>query len=867
MEAATAMSIVAPCLLRATIRDYATPASKAGQDGGAIARYVLRIVGGAGPGQEVDLPGSLEIGRDPRAAIPLVDDRLVSSRHARVSPQEDGVAVEDLGSRNGTFVNGIRIAEPTVVRAGGEIVLGDTTFEVVEVPAPEYLLSVAEPGAPPREILLAEPLEAGRDPDAGIVLGRDQLVSRLHARLSPVVGGVAVDDLGSRNGTFVNGVRIEGPTLVSVGGEIRIGETALAVQAAPTPELVLDVIGGQGGRRSVELAGPLEIGRDPAAGLALVHDNLVSRAHARLTPEGEGVRLEDLGSRNGTYLNGAVVQGPTRALPGDRIVVGATVLALHRQRGVLPGMTAVRTAIRPVPGNLTVAGEEQEAIEPVEADPVPGTGAARRQLITFIVCATALFMAVLDNLIVLFALPSIQADLGATVEELEWTVNAFTLAFAVFLLPAATFGDRFGRRRIFTSGIVLFTAASVACALAPSIEAFLVSRAVQGFGAAMIMPLSLTILSDAFPAEKRGLVLGAWSGIAGLAVSLGPVVGGALVTGVSWEWIFWLNAPIGAVLAPLCFLRLRESFGPAERLDLLGLVLGAAGTFGVIFGVVRGSAAGWTSLQVVVPIVAGLILLAAFVAWQLRAPAPMLPMRLFRSRAFSAANGASFLMYFGLFGSIFLLSQFLQVAQGYSALEAGLRALPWTAMPIVVAPFAGMMSEKIGGRPLMAFGLMLQAISLGWLALILEPDVAYLQLVPAFVIGGLGMGLFFAPVAYEILGAVRLEDEGKASGTNNTVRELGGAFGIAVLVTIFSSYGSYASPQDFVDGLTPSIWVGAAVVLVGALTALLIPRVRPVEDASSMTSAVPALGGFTPGVTLIRPALRPAETGVAARRR
>jgi EmrB/QacA subfamily drug resistance transporter len=449
---------------------------------------------------------------------------------------------------------------------------------------------------------------------------------------------------------------------------------------------------------------------------------------------------------------------------------------------------------------------------------------APRTLWTFVITSLALFMVVLDNLVVSTALPVIRVDLGASLEELEWTVNAYTLTFAVLLLTGAALGDRFGRRRMFVIGLVLFTGASAAAALAPSMNALIAARAIQGIGGAIVTPLTLTILSDAFPKEKRGLALGAWSGIAGLAVASGPLVGGAVVDGISWQWIFWLNVPIGVVLAPLALGFLRETRGPAKTLDLPGLALVSSGLLGIVWGLVNGNSDGWTSPQIVTALSLGAILTAGFVAWELRARAPMLPMRFFRDRAFAAANGASLFMYFGMFGSIFLLTQFLQTVQGHSPLGAGLRVLPWTAMPMIVAPIAGALSDRIGGRPLMATGLGLQAIGLAWLAAVSTPTVPYTELVIPFILSGTGMAMFFAPVANVVLSAVRPEEEGQASGTNNAIREVGGVFGVAVLASLFAHYGGYGTPQTFVDGMTPALWVGAVVVGVGSLLSLLIPR-------------------------------------------
>jgi EmrB/QacA subfamily drug resistance transporter len=455
-----------------------------------------------------------------------------------------------------------------------------------------------------------------------------------------------------------------------------------------------------------------------------------------------------------------------------------------------------------------------------------------RTLWTFAVTSVALFMVVLDNLVVSTALPVIRVDLGASLEQLEWTVNAYTLTFAVFLLTGAALGDRFGRKRLFMIGVALFSAASAAAAVAPSAELLIAARAAQGIGGAIVTPLTLTILSAAVPRERRGLALGAWSGIAGLAVAMGPLVGGAVVQGISWQWIFWLNVPVGLLLLPAAT-RLAESRGPDQALDFPGLGLASVGLLGIVWGLINGNGDGWTSPQIVGALAAGALFLAAFVAWELRTSKPMLPMAFFRDRAFSAANGASLLMYFGMFGSIFLLTQFFQTAQGFSPLQSGLRVLPWTAMPMVVAPIAGVLSDRIGGRPIMATGLALQALGLAWIATVSTASVGYLALVGPFVLSGIGMGMFFAPTANVVLSAVRPDEEGKASGTNNAIREVGGVLGVAVLASIFARYGGYASPATFNDGLVPALWVGAIVVGIGAVAALFIPsRRRPVEVGS-----------------------------------
>ena len=456
---------------------------------------------------------------------------------------------------------------------------------------------------------------------------------------------------------------------------------------------------------------------------------------------------------------------------------------------------------------------------------------------TFAITSFALVMVTLDNLVVTTALPVIRKDLGAGIEGLEWTVNAYTLTFAVLLLTGAALGDRFGRRRLFAIGLALFTVASAAAALAPSIGALVAARAAQGVGGAIVTPLTLTILSSAVPAEKRGVALGAWGGIGGLAVALGPLVGGAVVSGLSWQWIFWLNVPFGIVMIPLALRRLDETRGPSQQLDLPGLGLASLGLLGIVWGLIRGNGQGWSSPEILLSLAAGALLVAAFVAWEARAAHPMLPMRFFRNRTFALTNVASLLMFFGMFGSIFLLAQFFQTIQGYSPFQSGLRILPWTAMPIFVAPIAGALSDRIGGHRIMAVGLSLQAAGLAWIATVSEPTVPYGELVAPFVISGIGMALFFAPVANVVLSAVRREEEGQASGANNAIRELGGVFGVAVLASIFAHYGGYRTAETFSDGLDAAVYVGAAIVALGALAAFMIPWRRRPAEAEAMQPA------------------------------
>jgi EmrB/QacA subfamily drug resistance transporter len=448
---------------------------------------------------------------------------------------------------------------------------------------------------------------------------------------------------------------------------------------------------------------------------------------------------------------------------------------------------------------------------------------SRRRGWTLAIVSIGLFMVVLDNLVVNVALPSIHRELGASIQALEWTVNAYVLAYAVLLLTGAALGDRFGRRRMFMAGIALFTASSAAAALAPSTGLLIAARALQGIGAAIATPLTLTLLADAFPPAQRGLAIGVWSGVSGIAVALGPLVGGAVIQLASWHWIFWINVPIGLALVPLAGARLSESRGPNAHLDLGGLVLGSSGLFGLVFGLVRSQSLGWTNAQVVVALVAGALLVIGFIVHERRTQSPMLPMSFFADRGFAVTNVVSLTMYFGMFGSIFFLSQFLQDVLHNSPFHAGLKLLVWTGATMIVAPLAGFFSERFGSRPFMVAGLALQAIALAWMASIVGVGESYASLIGPFILAGSGMALVFAPSANAVLSSVRTDQAGQASGATNAIRELGGVLGISVLATVFTSHGGYATSQAFVNGLVPAMWVGVAVLAAGALIAAALP--------------------------------------------
>ncbi|MGO9900313.1 MAG: DHA2 family efflux MFS transporter permease subunit [Solirubrobacteraceae bacterium] len=450
------------------------------------------------------------------------------------------------------------------------------------------------------------------------------------------------------------------------------------------------------------------------------------------------------------------------------------------------------------------------------------TGSTRKGW-TLAIVSIGLFMVVLDNLVVNVALPSIHRDLGASIQALEWIVNAYVLAYAVLLLTGAALGDRFGRKRMFIAGISLFTLSSAAAALAPSIGLLIAARASQGVGAAIVTPLTLTLLADAFPPERRGIALGVWSAVSGTGVALGPLVGGAVIQAANWHWIFWINVPIGLVLIPLAAIRLTDSRGAARRLDLPGVALASSGLFGIVFGLVQSQSQGWSSPEVVIALATGVVLVLAFIAHELRTAEPMLPMSFFAKRSFAVTNVVSLAMYFGMFGSIFFLSVFLQNVLHNTPLQAGVKLLVWTGATMVVSPLAGFFSERYGSRPFMVAGLALQALALGWLATIASVNQSYASMVFPFILAGAGMALVFAPAANAVLASVRTDQTGQASGATNAIRELGGTLGIAVLATVFTSYGSYVSPHAFVDGMLPAMWVGVAVLAAAALIAAALP--------------------------------------------
>jgi EmrB/QacA subfamily drug resistance transporter len=472
-----------------------------------------------------------------------------------------------------------------------------------------------------------------------------------------------------------------------------------------------------------------------------------------------------------------------------------------------------------------------------------------------ILASIGAFVTSLDVVVVSTALPALRTHLHADLSDLEWTINGYNLAFACAMLTASALGDRFGKRLVYVTGLAVFVASSIACALAGDTSTLIAARVVQGIGAAAVLPLSLSLVSDAFPQERRGAAIGIWGAITGLGVAAGPVLGGVIIQYLDWQWVFWINVPVGLVTISLCLLRVPESYGGRPRLDLVGLVLAAAGLFALTWAPVRAPSIGWADPQTVGALVAGAVLLAGFVRWESRAQAPMIPLGYFRHRGFATANAVAFLLAFSLIGSLFMVAQMFQVGLGHDPLGAGLRMLVWNGMPLLVAPLAGTLSDRFGNRPFMLGGLLLQGGGLLWLGWEATPGVGYGSLIAPLAVSGIGISMVFPTVANAVVGSVPVRSSGLAAGTNNTLRETGGVFGVAVLAAVFAARGGYESPAAFMHGFRDAEIVAAAVAGVGALVAGLAPgRSRPDVPAARPSADVsPADVSLAGDATVTRP--------------
>jgi len=485
----------------------------------------------------------------------------------------------------------------------------------------------------------------------------------------------------------------------------------------------------------------------------------------------------------------------------------------------------------------------QARIQPATSSSRAGSGqTGSRPALTVLLTSVANFMVTLDALVVVTALPSIHRSLGGGITTLQWTITAYTMTFGAGIVTAAELGDRFGRRRVYLAGLTLFTAASAACALAPNTGMLIAFRAVQGLGASCVLPLGLTLLTSAFPAERRGAVVGIWQGIAGLAVASGPLVGGALTQGASWHWIFWVNVPVGVVAALGTRLRLKESYGPQVKLDLRALVLVAGGVGLLIWGVVSGGQYGWGSASSLAGIAGGIAAIAGFIYRESTAESPMIPLGLFRNSRFASAAGTQFFMSAAIFSAAFLTSQFFQLGLGDSPLHAGLKFLPWTATPLLVAPIAGVLFDRVGARVLVVPGLAMQAAGFAWIVSLAANHDGYTNYIPAFLLAGIGISMSLPCVAAAGLSAAPPKLLGKAAGTINTLQQFGSVFGVAVVTAVFNAHGTLATPAGVLSGYKPALAVSAGLSVAGAIVAIGIRRARTRTDrgGSLETEAVAA---------------------------
>lgn len=476
------------------------------------------------------------------------------------------------------------------------------------------------------------------------------------------------------------------------------------------------------------------------------------------------------------------------------------------------------------------------------------TSTGRSAFWALLAASLPMFMGALDNLVVTTALSTIAHEFHTTQAELQWVVNGYTLPFSGALLAGAVLGDRIGRRRVFLAGITLFTIASVACALAGTPDWLIFARALQGTGAGLILPTSLTLAVAAVRREQRNMAVGVWGAVNGIGIAVGPLAGGLVTEGLHWSWIFWLNVPFGLIAIPLVLWALPDSRGTDRDLNVRSLVLIVTAVVVAVWGIVQAADHGWNQPAPVLSLLAAAVLAAGFAINERRAAQPLIPVRMYRIRDFWLSNGVAFALYFGIFGSIFFIAQFLQGPMGFTPLEAGVRTLPWTAAPMIVVPITSALVGRFGPGILQAVGMFFQAVALAWIAVIATPDVTYLQILPTMILAGIGMGLVFGSNPASFIGAVDDTDHNKASGVNNTVREFGGALGVAVLTAIFTfafavhGGGDPARAADsadaFIAGFQPALWLGAVVCLIGGVIALFIRKPAAVVTEASADSGI-----------------------------
>ena len=457
-------------------------------------------------------------------------------------------------------------------------------------------------------------------------------------------------------------------------------------------------------------------------------------------------------------------------------------------------------------------------------EPQSLAGSSRRPRVTLIVGSLAGFMIGLDATVVATALPTIHATLHASASTLGWTVSAYSLAFAALILTGTALGDKFGRRRVFLAGFTVFTLSSAACALAPTATALIVARAVQGAGGGIATPLGLVLITEAFPIHRRGAVVGAYGAIAGVAVGFGPVIGGAIVQGIAWPWVFWVNVPVGIILVTVGRRLLAESRGPSRRLDPVGLALATGAVFAVTDALLRGPQAGWHSAEVLSLFGIGAALAAAFVRAERRLANPMIPPHLLANPMLRAAVTTRFLLFATILGAAFLVPQYLQLAHGFSPLSTGLGLLPFTGPMMLIAPVAGKVADRLGDRVPITAGFALSAVGFTLLGLTVTATGGYLTVAGPLLLAGLGVGLAVPTTVSGSLRAVGPQRVSLASGVGATLQNIGGVFGVATAAAVFAGSGSYLSPAGFVHGLRPAL---LALAILAALGVLAGRAVRP----------------------------------------
>jgi EmrB/QacA subfamily drug resistance transporter len=453
--------------------------------------------------------------------------------------------------------------------------------------------------------------------------------------------------------------------------------------------------------------------------------------------------------------------------------------------------------------------------------------AENRKWWTLAAVSFGLFMIMLDNTIVNVALPSIQSSLGLKISELEWVVTGYALTFGALMLTGGKLADLMGRRRIFVVGLLIFTLSSLACGLAGSAGVLIGARVVQGVGAALMNPATLSIITVTFPARQRGTAIGIWAGVSALALAIGPLVGGLIVERINWNWIFFINIPVGvvAILAAFMFIDESRDTSHEQRPDVPGLLTSALGLFALSYALIEANNYGWSSARIVVAFAIAAVSLVAFVLLELRQRLPMLDLSLFRNRGFAGANAVMLLVGLAMFGVFFYVSLYVQQVLGYSPIQAGASFLPWTVLIILLAPQAGRLSDRIGPRPFVAGGMVVLAGSLFWFAQ-LGVSESFWKLLPGMLLGGIGMSAAMAPVTAAAMSSVRPDKAGVGSAVLNSMRQVGGSLGIAIMGAIVASGVSSglaagdSRPVAFVNGFHHALEVAAVIALVGAVIAL-----------------------------------------------